>query len=695
MANKARTKFTVPVVRQNTDPKPIDEFPLSHYSYSTMVRFSTNPIMFKINYINGEQIDTLRNVSGVIGQSFHNAMQAFYSAINEKAADPVKIGLEAGMEYMEAYEEGFIEYSTSVQNKQKALENLSAAFSHYMNDKKLSEEQLVSCEELIEADVDVEYNGQHVVLPVPLKGYIDKIVRDKKGRLKIVDYKTCRSFSDPEKIDGAKILQAIQYYFLVYAQYGEAPYSMTYEEVKISKNRDGGPQVKEYEIVYKDSELFFDFYFRFYDDMTRAINGEAVFVPNVYNFFDNEVSIVAYTHRLDITEEASRLMKELQVKSITELLKKQIESATNIRSLMKNAAKRFVSGKTLNYNDMEIQERIRMKCMEHGMLLSYDSMIPGHTVDLYRFDPGIRLKMSKLKSFISDIEQAVGVAGVRILAPIPNTTFVGFEIPRKERTFPEKMPSPDGFNIAMGVDISNEIFRFDIRKAPHMLVAGATGSGKSVFLNSIIEQLSKIDNVELHLFDPKIIELSHFANMPCTKEYLTEASDIYYALSGLVKEMNDRYKRLSKAGVRTIDDIDGMPYKFVFIDEFGDLSMSTETLNKDVEIPDLSDDKKANKSIPLGEKIVIADAVSNFVLLLAQKARAAGIHLIISTQRPSTDIVTGTIKANFPTKVAFRTAKAIDSQVLLDEPGAEKLLGKGDMLFSSDEGITRLQGFNI
>jgi len=581
------------------------------------------------------------------------------------------------MEYLGEYNPNYIEFNETTKNIQKAQEIFAYTYTSYITEKKDEKEEIVAIEESFLETIDVEWNGQRIILPIPLKGFVDKIVRThikkhNKKMLKNKDYKTSRSFSDPDKIDGAKIIQAIQYYFLTYAKYGEAPYSMVYEEVKTSKNRDGGSQIKEYEIVYEDNPLFFDFYFRFYDDVTRAINGEMVFVPNINDFYDNEVSLISYIYRLDIPEEQAKQMKKMGVQTITELLKTKIEHAGNMRKLMKTAEKKFVSAKSLNYNKMKKEEKIQTKLMEHGMLIKFDSMIEGHTVDLYKYMPSIGLKMSKLMGYVADIEQVIGKSGIRILAPIPNTSLIGFEVPRDNRTFIDYKPKSNGFNIAMGVDIMGDEYRFDIRKAPHMLVAGATGSGKSVFLSSVIDQLSKIPNVDLHLFDPKMVELSQFKSKAV--EYLTDPEDIYMALELLKDEMERRYKVLSDAGVRNIEEYKGeMKYKFVVIDEFGDLVMSG--------IKD--------------KKVKVSGEIKKSILILAQKSRACGIHLIIATQRPSVDIIDGVIKANFPTKVAFRTAKAIDSQVLLDESGAEKLLGRGDMIFSSDSGQIRLQGFSF
>ena len=676
------------------DKNDEDIFPVKVYRQSSFVKFSINPFMFKVNIINGDYLDTGSNISGVIGSSFHNAMELYYSKMKEDESEAIKSGMEAGMEFLNEYNDGYIEYSTVVTSKQQAQEIFSNAYNWYLRDKVVDEgEEILAVEEKLEEKICLEYKGNIIELPVPLSGTIDKVVMH-DGKLKIKDYKTTRAFTNPDKIDGAKIIQSIQYYFLAYAKYGIKPYSMTYEEVKTTKNRDGGPQVKEYEIVYEDNDLFFDFYFRIYEDVTRAINGEAVFVPNINDFFDNEVAIIAYIHRLDVTEERSRLMREMQVDNITDLLKKKIENAGNMRKLLKLTEQKFVSAKNLNYNSMEIEERISTKLMEHGMLLKFDSKIEGSNVNLYRFNPSIGLKMSKIKGYVADIEQVVGASGVRVLAPIPNTTFIGFEIPKKDRVFFNEKPVAEGFNLAIGKDIMGDIYRFDIRKAPHMMVAGATGSGKSVFLNATISQLVDNPNVELHLFDPKMVELGMFAKK--AKEYYTETEDIYLALEELVKIMNARYKLLSEAGVRSIDHYDGdMKVKIVVIDEFGDLIISKQILEESVKTGEkyLSGPRKGEEKTE-SAKINLSAEIEKNILLLAQKARAAGIHMIIATQRPSVDIITGSIKANFPTKVAFRTAKETDSRVLLDEPGAEKLLGKGDMIFSSDEGDIRLQGFN-
>lgn len=631
-----------------------------------MAAFSTNPILFKIKYINRDRIDTTTNISSIIGKAFHRAMEVYYSPESPKEeGKAIELALSEGLQFMREYPEGFINWSSKIDNRQKAMELVSFAILEYVKVAKRDEEETISCEEGLISNVDIDWRGQHLALPVALKGYTDRITRDKEGRLKIRDYKTCDRFSDLDKIDGGKILQAVEYYLLVHARYGEAPYSLIYEEVKTSKNSDGKPQVREYEIVFEENEIYFDFYFRFYEDMIRALNGEMVFVPNIWTFFDNEVSIVSYIQRLDVTEEAAKLMKEHQVTTLTDLLKKEINTAANMRKLLEGAADKFIQEKSIDYQSMTPQDKIKAKLMEQGIVLSFDSVVEGASVDLYRFLPTVGVKMSKIRACADDIQQILGAESVRVLAPIKGTTFVGFEVPRGERRFPV-MPAADGFNLAIGETVDGQIRRFDLREAPHMLVAGSTGSGKSVFLHGLIQQLLTIPGIELHLYDPKRVELARYEES--AKEYLTEAEDITTALAYLVDEMDRRYDALKAIKARDISGMPELPHKIIVIDEYADIA-ARQSGNKD------------------------RSTAATQIQLLAQKGRAAGIHIILATQRASTQVITGDVKVNFPVKAVFRMAKGVDSRVMLDEEGAERLLGKGDMLFATESGMERLQGF--
>jgi hypothetical protein len=655
--------------------------------------------MFKISAINGDHIDTAYGVSGLVGRAFHTAMEVYYGGSDVRPisdeADAIKQGLEAGTEYIDNYPEGFINFTTLITTKQKAIEKFVFLFQSYIKEK-VEEGEVIEVEDSIKESIDVEWKGKQIKLPIPLRGYIDKVYYDKNKDLAILDYKTVSRFSDPDKIDGAKMLQAVEYYFLAYAKYGVPPKYMIFSEVKMSKNKDGSPQTRNYKVVYEDNELFFDFYFRMYSDLMLALNGEMVFVPNILSLFDKEVALIAYVHRLDEPENVAKRMKELQVENMTDLLKAELHSSKSMQTYMGALEKKFQSYKSLNYEKMTIPEKIKTKLMEFGILVNFDSDIVGHSVTQYRFTPSIGVKMKTIEGYVKDIEQVVGVSGIRILAPIPNTSFVGFEIPNENRTFVGPASLGKDFKIAVGVDLIGETRKFDLREAPHMLVAGATGSGKSVFINNVISQLQNVPNVELHLFDPKEVELAHFEDTQRVKEYSSDIENIHIALTKLVDEMNYRYSRMKKEGVRNIEKFSGrMPYKFVVIDEYGDLIASNYVQRKTVYTGHVfTKGQKAGEEETRIEETNISKEIEKNILLLGQKARAAGIHLIISTQRPSVDIVSGSIKNNFPVKAAFRMANSTDSIVAINQPGAETLLGKGDMLFIADNGVERLQGFS-
>jgi S-DNA-T family DNA segregation ATPase FtsK/SpoIIIE len=288
-------------------------------------------------------------------------------------------------------------------------------------------------------------------------------------------------------------------------------------------------------------------------------------------------------------------------------------------------------------------------------------------------------------------------AGIRIIAPIPGKGTVGIELPNKNpqivsmySLIASKKFQETNFElpIVLGKTITNEIFMIDLTKAPHLLVAGATGQGKSVGLNvAITSLLYKKHPAELKfvLIDPKMVEFSkyaaiekHFlAKLPdADKPIITDFTKVIYTLNSLTKEMDDRYELLEKAGSRNVKEYNEkfinrklnpmkghrfMPYIVVIIDEFGDLIM---TAGKEIEQP---------------------------IARIAQKARAVGMHMIIATQRPTTNIITGTIKANFPARIAFRVISVIDSRTILDTQGANQLVGRGDMLYFAGSDMTRIQ----
>lgn len=322
----------------------------------------------------------------------------------------------------------------------------------------------------------------------------------------------------------------------------------------------------------------------------------------------------------------------------------------------------------------------------------------GPTITLYEIVPAPGIRISKIKNLEDDIALSLAALGIRIIAPIPGKGTIGIEVPNRKKQIVSmrEVLASDRFKnakmdlpIALGKTISNEVFVVDLAKMPHLLVAGATGQGKSVGVNAILMSLlykKHPSQVKLVLIDPKKVELfpyskleNHFlAFLPNQDEPITtETGQVIYTLNSLCIEMDERYNLLKKAAARNIREYNEkfvqrrlnpnkghrfMPFIVLVIDEFADMIM---TAGKEVELP-------------IGR--------------LAQLARAVGIHLIIATQRPSVNIITGVIKANFPARIAYKVSSKVDSRTILDAGGADQLIGQGDMLLSVGGEMVRLQG---
>lgn len=354
------------------------------------------------------------------------------------------------------------------------------------------------------------------------------------------------------------------------------------------------------------------------------------------------------------------------------------------------------------YIDMAEQTANKNRIVEvlrnFGVEISSIKATVGPTITLYEITPAPGVRISKIKNLEDDIALSLAALGIRIIAPIPGKGTVGIEVPNAKpnivsmesilnsRKFQEStMELP----CAVGKTITNEVFMFDLAKVPHLLVAGATGQGKSVGLNAIITSLlykKHPAELKIVLVDPKKVEFSVYA--PIANHFLakvpeedadpiiTDVTKVVRTLNSLCKEMDTRYDLLKMAQARNIKEYNKkfidrqlnperghryMPYIVVIIDEFGDLIM---TAGKEIEMP---------------------------IARIAQLARAVGIHMIIATQRPTTNIITGTIKANFPGRIAFRVGAMIDSRTILDRPGAQQLVGRGDMLYLNGGEPTRVQ----
>lgn len=356
----------------------------------------------------------------------------------------------------------------------------------------------------------------------------------------------------------------------------------------------------------------------------------------------------------------------------------------------------FNTGQDSNNNTRVSQEaygrseKLKEKLEHFGLNGSVTAIKPGPLITMFEYQPEISSKISKITALEDDLAMALSAVSIRTIAPIPGKNAVGFEIANKDRKnvyFSDVINSEQFINtsaklpLALGVDVVGNPIVYDLIAMPHLLIGGTTGSGKSVGLNSMLASLlcrCTPKDLRLILIDPKRLEFTPYADIPhLLFPIVTNASQAAVVLKWVVQEMEDRYERMSQHGVRNVIEhqqlatqdpqISSMPFIAVIIDELADLM------------------------------VVAGKEIETHIVRIAQMARAAGIHLIVATQRPSVDVVTGLIKVNFPSRVAFRVASKIDSRTILDQMGAEKLLGRGDMLFmhSSSPHLMRIHGAYI
>ena len=387
-----------------------------------------------------------------------------------------------------------------------------------------------------------------------------------------------------------------------------------------------------------------------------------------------------------IIDKEEILIEKPQQSFLFENKKKEVKETTLIKIkyklpsidfLEKSISKPGLLDANKSRPNAEFMEKILLDFGIDGKIKAINN---GPVVSLYEFEPAPGVKVSKIINLSEDLARNTSSTSARV-SVIPGKNTVGIEIPNESRESVSlrEMIDNDKFEkkeiklpIALGKSISGVPIVGDLTAMPHLLIAGTTGSGKSVCINTIIVSLLYKLNPDLCKFiliDPKMLELSTYEGIPhLLTPVITDAKKATSALAWTVKEMNSRYKLMSKVGVRNIDGYNSkhklkMPYIVVVVDEMSDLML------------------------------VAGKEIENYIQKLSQMARAAGIHIIMATQRPSVDVITGTIKANFPTRVSFQVSSKIDSRTILGEQGAEQLLGKGDMLFmSSANRIIRIHG---
>ena len=421
--------------------------------------------------------------------------------------------------------------------------------------------------------------------------------------------------------------------------------------------------------------LLFVIILLFLTSMNLTYKSFTNFIKKIFNFFTKKEN-KNYTNKNEIINEyipqdeiKNLIQEDLPfIKADENISSKKEKFALPSIDLLKTLSKKekFISNKNENI-DPEFLEKI---LLDFGVNGNIKKVSQGPVVTLNEFEPAAGVKVSKIINLSDDIARNTSSESARI-ATIPGSNTVGIELPNSSRedVFLSEILNNVDFKkkeiklpIALGKNISGTSIVSDLAAMPHLLIAGTTGSGKSVCINTIILSLlyrHTPDKCKFILIDPKMLELSTYEGVPhLLCPVITEAKKAASVLGWVVKEMESRYRLMTKEGVRNIDGYNSkhklpMPYIVVVVDEMSDLML------------------------------VAGKEIENYIQKLSQMARAAGIHIIMATQRPSVDVITGTIKANFPTRISFQVTSKIDSRTILGEQGAEQLLGKGDMLYMS------------
>lgn len=703
--------------------------PVSKLSYSSLTQLLRNPIIFKMKHILGVY-DTKMGVSGMIGRAGHEALKLYYGGnkdvpVSADRAQAKHEAMDFGLQYLGAQNDAYIDYGKTG-SREAMLKAYTQAMQFYFAEEP-EYHKILLVEEKMTTEAKTK-DGD--ILPLPITGASDLVNQfsDNEEDIEIIDTKFVTSFTSYETEDYIKIVQAMFMYHLLRGATGKIAKRMIFREIKRTANADGSPQIRDWAIPF-DHEPYFIIFYNLFKDVVKFLSNDPVFLPNLSDMFDGEQAGLIYAQGL-INADMSDVEVMHKVREVAFTSKKFVTSRLDI----------------VENKNLLPEEKIKVRLAEFGIPVEPIDSIVGASVTQYRFKVSAGVRMSTILKHKADIALAIEAKGdINILAPIPGTAYIGVEVENKVRTAVKLDDThfiQNTLSLPIGVDVNGKPVFSPLNEMPHLLVAGTTGSGKSVTINSFITALTKQntpDMLKLILIDPKRVELKGFAKLPHVEGgVLYEYRDVTLKLLSLVEEMERRYSLLEKADKRDIAEFNKskrdaskkLPYIVVVIDEFADFMIRADVEAGKYRTPGYASkskqwlckelgkrkgiDKEAAMNKWLGAtKMELIEALQELdeddemkrddanvellIVRLAQMARAVGIHLIIATQRPSVDVITGLIKANFPTRIALTTASPTDSNIILGQPGAEKLSGKGDMLFMSPgaKGLQRLQGFQV
>ena len=646
---------------------------LDSWSYSKVSCFARNEKAFEKEYIYCEKGQ--RSASSIAGNAYHKALEYFFSQIKGGHEQPTIIDLQqVAFAYIDEVPSCELKLQkttpTAEKVKEKAIKNVTAGLQNFYNEIDLymdDIEEVLGVEERIEQWLVV--NG--VDVPLPCHSELDLIVRTKEGRVAIIDHKMKSTYSDEQEVALVHGKQAICYVLQYEAEHpGVEIDEVRFIENKISANKDQSPQLKKFSLeMDNDTRRLYEALL--YEPLRRMIeavsNPDYIYTVNDADNLTDKAELYEFWTRTLIADVDDFNIPEGKKSLIAQRQRKIKDSSLGsinpriITSFRKNAAA-FI---TFDYSmtNMTNSERIEHCLRTFGQITKVAHEIKGFSSDTYLLECSAGVKIANIDKYRLDIASALNVPTVRIsrtLVEYEGKTYLAIEA-NKKRTEDLFWDASllSGLRIPIGVDnYRNTVcWNLDNHSTPHMLICGATGSGKSVCIRSTVEYAKAAGIQNIIMFDPKY----EFCDVPGIECY-NEIEEIEAMMAMLVEDMQLKAKARRKAGIT-----------LVIFDEFADAiaqARSGKALN--------------------GEK-----SLEENLRVLAQKGRSLGFRIVAATQRASTKIITGDTKVNFPVQVCFRVPKAVDSTVVIDEEGAESLAGLGDGLMRSPEYLNtvRFQGF--
>lgn len=639
---------------QNAPPAA---YVIDHWSYSSMLSFLRNRMQWKKEYVM-KVWDTPNSPASVVGKACHVAAAKLLDG------GTISEAIDFGQAHIFGVQDENIDFGKTG-SREKILKDFTNGFNIFLTEKPKFN-KIIGIEKKETVFIEV---GE-VKLALPAKGILDVVDQNPDGEIDIYDHKFVSCYTDQNEEDAAYFLQAMFNFHVAFEIYGKAPRKITFNEYKLSKNKDGTAQRQDYVIDYAKHAHYFQAFYNLYNECTAEIaRPDCRYLPNFSDMMNGNQSFKDYV--MNLIDIQTPLM--IQHKNTPVVIEER----------------KFIESEATKADNAYLpwEEKIRLKLQEFALPVKMQKTHVGANVTLYTMKPQRGTKMSGYENRAKDLALTLEAKTIRIEAPIMGTSLVGIEVPNKEQRridlmadgqLVPQLPNDGKLNIPVGVDVYGKTIVKALDDMPHLLIAGTTGAGKSVILNSIIRVISmtqSVEDVQLILIDPKRVEFSQFKELEhLLAPIIVDDEKAAKALQWLCEEMETRYSMLESAGCRNIYSYNQMHSDkiskiVVVIDEFADLMLQKDELLSGLDI----------------EKLIVK---------IAQKARAVGIHLVIGTQRPSVDVITGRIKANMPTRIALMTANQTDSRVILDVSGAEQLIGHGDMLFMDPiGGLTRLQGF--